>query len=132
MIAARPTAPNPVPGRIAVKGERMTMDLDTKPRPAGRLFVVATPIGNRLDLSARAIATLQAVATVACEDTRHSAPLLAAIGSRARLVALHDHLPLQLAYERSDPVRAQQRADAAAHGRGPGDHRLPAGLRLPL
>ena len=81
----------------------MTMDLDAKPRPAGRLFVVATPIGNRLDLSARAIATLQAVATVACEDTRHSAPLLAAIGSRARLVALHDHNEQQA----SEPLLAQ-------------------------
>ncbi|PJA42208.1 MAG: rRNA (cytidine-2'-O-)-methyltransferase, partial [Lysobacterales bacterium CG_4_9_14_3_um_filter_62_6] len=29
--------------------------------------------------------------TIACEDTRHSAPLLNAIGSRARLLALHDH-----------------------------------------
>lgn len=58
---------------------------------SGQLFVVATPIGNRDDLSARAIATLCRVPTIACEDTRHSAPLLSAIGSRARLLALHDH-----------------------------------------
>lgn len=58
---------------------------------AGQLFVVATPIGNRDDLSARAIATLCRVPTIACEDTRHSAPLLNAIGSHARLLALHDH-----------------------------------------
>ena len=57
----------------------------------GQLFVVATPIGNRDDLSARAIATLCRVPTIACEDTRHSAPLLNAIGTRARLLALHDH-----------------------------------------
>lgn len=59
--------------------------------PPGRLYVVATPIGNRDDLSARAIATLQRVDAIACEDTRHSAPLLSAIGSRARFYALHDH-----------------------------------------
>ncbi|MGD9583916.1 MAG: 16S rRNA (cytidine(1402)-2'-O)-methyltransferase [Lysobacterales bacterium] len=64
---------------------------ETKLLSPGRLYVVATPIGNRDDLSARAIATLQAVDTIACEDTRHSAPLLSAIGSKARLFALHDH-----------------------------------------
>ncbi len=67
------------------------MTFESRSRPRGRLFVVATPIGNRDDLSARAIATLQGVDTIACEDTRHSAPLLSAIGSKARLFALHDH-----------------------------------------
>lgn len=57
----------------------------------GRLWVVATPIGNLHDLSPRARDTLRAVALIAAEDTRHSAPLLAHAGSAARTLALHEH-----------------------------------------
>jgi len=58
---------------------------------AGVLWVVATPIGNLDDLSPRAAAVLRAVRIVAAEDTRHSAPLLARVGSEARMLSLHDH-----------------------------------------
>jgi 16S rRNA (cytidine1402-2'-O)-methyltransferase len=58
---------------------------------AGRLWVIATPIGNLDDLSPRAAAVLREVEVVAAEDTRHSAPLLARVGSNARMLALHDH-----------------------------------------
>ena len=58
---------------------------------AGRLWIVATPIGNLDDLSPRARATLRDVDVIAAEDTRHSAPLLGVAGSRARLLALHEH-----------------------------------------
>ena len=58
---------------------------------AGRLWVVATPIGNLDDLSSRAQETLKRVALIAAEDTRHSAPLLARYGISTRLVALHEH-----------------------------------------
>lgn len=57
----------------------------------GCLWVVATPIGHRDDLSARAIETLRAVAVIAAEDTRHSRPLLLHHGIATPLVALHDH-----------------------------------------
>jgi 16S rRNA (cytidine1402-2'-O)-methyltransferase len=46
----------------------------------GRLFVVATPIGNLSDLSPRAIETLKLVRRVVCEDTRHSLTLLVKFG----------------------------------------------------
>lgn len=59
--------------------------------PAGRLWVVATPIGNLGDLSPRAQEILKKVALIAAEDTRHSAPLLARYGIATRLVALHEH-----------------------------------------
>ena len=58
---------------------------------AGVLWVVATPIGNLDDLSPRAAAVLRAARIVAAEDTRHSAPLLARVGSEARMLSLHDH-----------------------------------------
>ena len=57
----------------------------------GRLWVVATPIGNLDDLSARAREVLGRVALIAAEDTRHSAPLLARYGIGTRVVALHEH-----------------------------------------
>jgi 16S rRNA (cytidine1402-2'-O)-methyltransferase len=58
---------------------------------AGCLYVVATPIGNRDDLSARAIETLRRVSVIAAEDTRHSRPLLQHHGIDTPLVALHEY-----------------------------------------
>ncbi len=58
-------------------------------RPA--LYVVATPIGNRGDLSARAADILRGVDCVAAEDTRVSGPLLRDIGARPALLSLHEH-----------------------------------------
>ena len=57
----------------------------------GCLWVVATPIGHRDDLSARAIETLRAVAVIAAEDTRHSRPLLVRHNIDTPLIALHEH-----------------------------------------
>ncbi len=59
--------------------------------PPGALYVVATPIGNLADLSLRAIHVLALVDAIACEDTRHSAPLLRQLGIDKPLVALHEH-----------------------------------------
>jgi 16S rRNA (cytidine1402-2'-O)-methyltransferase len=58
---------------------------------SGCLWVVATPIGHRDDLSARAIETLRAVAVIAAEDTRHSRPLLVHHNIDTPLIALHDY-----------------------------------------
>ncbi len=63
---------------------------DQLPR-AGRLEVVATPIGNLGDLSARAREVLAAADLIAAEDTRRTAQLLSAIGVSSRLVSLHEH-----------------------------------------
>ncbi|MEP6899646.1 MAG: 16S rRNA (cytidine(1402)-2'-O)-methyltransferase [Rhodanobacter sp.] len=59
--------------------------------PSGCLWVVATPIGHRDDLSARAIEALRAVDVIAAEDTRHSRPLLVHHGIDTPLIALHEH-----------------------------------------
>jgi 16S rRNA (cytidine1402-2'-O)-methyltransferase len=57
----------------------------------GILHVVATPIGNLADASARAIEALRAADLIACEDTRTSRTLLARHGIAAEVVALHQH-----------------------------------------
>ena len=58
---------------------------------AGRLDVVATPIGNLNDLSARAREALSAATLIAAEDTRRTGQLLQAIGVSAKLISLHDY-----------------------------------------
>lgn len=57
----------------------------------GTLFVVATPIGNRDDLSPRARQVLSDVDLVAAEDTRHTGRLLSHFGINTPLLALHEH-----------------------------------------
>jgi 16S rRNA (cytidine1402-2'-O)-methyltransferase len=58
---------------------------------AGTLFVVATPIGNLDDLSARALKVIGDVALIAAEDTRHSARLMQHFGIGTPLAACHEH-----------------------------------------
>ncbi|MDW3715013.1 MULTISPECIES: 16S rRNA (cytidine(1402)-2'-O)-methyltransferase [Pseudomonas] len=57
----------------------------------GKLYVVATPIGNLDDISARALRVLREVALIAAEDTRHSVRLLQHFGINTPLAACHDH-----------------------------------------
>ena len=58
---------------------------------AGTLYVVATPIGNLQDMSARALDVLRSAALIAAEDTRHSARLLQHFGITTPTTACHDH-----------------------------------------
>ncbi|WP_414154208.1 16S rRNA (cytidine(1402)-2'-O)-methyltransferase [Pseudomonas sp. BNK-43-a] len=58
---------------------------------AGTLYVVATPIGNLDDMSARALKVLAGVALIAAEDTRHSVRLLQHFGIETPLAACHEH-----------------------------------------
>lgn len=59
--------------------------------PLGSLYVVATPIGNLDDISARALTILRNVALIAAEDTRHSARLMQHFGIGTPLAACHEH-----------------------------------------
>lgn len=55
------------------------------------LYIVPTPIGNRLDMVPRAVDILQSVSLIAAEDMRHSRPLLAHFNITTPLLAYHDH-----------------------------------------
>ena len=60
-------------------------------KSAGRLYVVATPIGNLGDLSERAREILRSVSLIAAEDTRHTGVLLKHFGIQTPQVSLHEH-----------------------------------------
>lgn len=55
------------------------------------LYIVATPIGNLEDITARALRILQEVDLIAAEDTRHSKKLLQHYGIQTALTSLHEH-----------------------------------------
>ncbi len=76
----------------------------------GALYVVATPIGNLSDLSARAADVLRSVQIVACEDTRRSRVLLDHVGSRqARLVSCHEHNETSVAPQLIQAIQAGEK-----------------------
>lgn len=57
----------------------------------GTLYIVATPIGNLEDISARALRVLGEVPVIAAEDTRHSKKLLNHFGIDTPLISYHEH-----------------------------------------
>ncbi|MEZ5830713.1 MAG: 16S rRNA (cytidine(1402)-2'-O)-methyltransferase [Dongiaceae bacterium] len=58
---------------------------------AGSLILIATPIGNLGDITARALEGLKNADLIACEDSRVTAKLLAAAGIEKPLMPYHDH-----------------------------------------
>lgn len=63
------------------------------------IYLVATPIGNLQDFSARAEEVLRSVDLVAAEDTRHTKRLLDHFGIRTPMVSLHEHNESQKSQE---------------------------------
>jgi 16S rRNA (cytidine1402-2'-O)-methyltransferase len=76
---------------------------------AGTLFVVATPIGNLEDITARALRVLREVALIAAEDTRRTAHLLAHFGIGTPTTSLHEH------NERQKAARLVERLQGGEH-----------------
>lgn len=74
----------------------------------GQLFVVATPIGNLGDLTARARAIFSSVDLVLCEDTRVTAKLMAALELRPSLHSFHEH---------TDALKRRQFVDMLTEGK---------------
>lgn len=60
---------------------------------------VGLPIGNREDITRRALAVLEGVDCICCEDTRNTGMLLAHYGIRKPLLSLHEHNESQRAPE---------------------------------
>lgn len=86
----------------------------------GRLFLVATPIGNMEDISLRARATLASVDLILAEDTRVSRRLLDHLGARAPLRSFHDHnkerITPRIVEELKGDLRAALITDAGTPG----------------
>jgi 16S rRNA (cytidine1402-2'-O)-methyltransferase len=74
---------------------------------AGTLFVVATPIGNLEDISARAVRVLREASVIAAEDTRHTGRLLQHFGIATPTTSFHEH---------SEPGKAGQLLDRLRAG----------------
>ncbi len=65
----------------------------------GRLYLVATPIGNLGDITKRAVEVLESVDIIAAEDTRNSIKLLNHLGIKASLTSYHKYNSIEKAYE---------------------------------
>lgn len=59
--------------------------------PYGKLYLVATPIGNMDDMSIRMVNTLKEVDVIAAEDTRNTGLLLKHFGIETRQISFHEH-----------------------------------------
>ena len=73
---------------------------------AGKIYLVATPIGNLSDISVRAIDTLKNVDIIACEDTRNTIRLLNHFDIKAPLTSYHEYNKIDKAYELCEKVKA--------------------------
>lgn len=71
----------------------------------GKLYVVATPIGNLADFSYRAVDILQQVDLIAAEDTRHVKMLLQNYTISTRVISLHQHNESHIASGLVDKMR---------------------------
>lgn len=73
--------------------------------PAGKLFLVPTPIGNLDDITKRAEKVLRDVDLVACEDTRHTGQLLSRLGLKKKLISYHEHNEQHRAEKLTDELK---------------------------
>lgn len=72
---------------------------------AGKIYLVATPIGNLSDISMRAIETLKNAYIIACEDTRNTIRLLNHFEIKGHLTSYHEYNKIDKAYELCEKVK---------------------------
>lgn len=82
--------------------------------------MLATPIGNRADITFRALHLLDLADAVACEDTRHTAALLQAYGLHKPLIAAHEHNEREAAQAVIERLRQGQRVAYVSDAGTPG------------
>jgi 16S rRNA (cytidine1402-2'-O)-methyltransferase len=105
--------------------------------PTATLYVVATPIGNLADISLRALHVLNMVDAIACEDTRHTQPLLRTyginVGSGKPMLAVHQHNELEATEQIISRLQRGERiafvSDAGTPGVSDPGSKLVAGVR---
>ncbi|AYA98811.1 16S rRNA (cytidine(1402)-2'-O)-methyltransferase [Lachnoanaerobaculum umeaense] len=71
----------------------------------GKIYLVATPIGNLSDMSIRAIDTLKNADIIACEDTRNTIRLLNYFEIKGHLTSYHEYNKIDKAYELCEKVK---------------------------
>ena len=105
--------------------------------PTATLYVVATPIGNLADISLRALHVLNLADAIACEDTRHTQPLLRTygihVGSGKPMLAVHQHNELEATEQIISRLQRGERiafvSDAGTPGVSDPGSKLVAGVR---
>ncbi len=105
--------------------------------PTATLYVVATPIGNLADISLRALHVLNMVDAIACEDTRHTQPLLRTYGinvsSGKPMLAVHQHNEFEATEQIVSRLQRGERiafvSDAGTPGVSDPGSKLVAGVR---
>lgn len=88
--------------------EETTEDLDAGAKLPPGLYLTATPIGNRADITLRALEVLSKVDAIACEDTREAGKLAAIYDLNGFKIPYHDHNADEMRPKILDIIRAGQ------------------------
>lgn len=114
-------------------------ELELQSFPPSALYVVATPIGNMVDISLRALKVLQLADAIGCEDTRNTSQLLSRYGLSKSLFAAHQHNEREVTGKIIQRLRAGERIALVSDAGTPAisdpgarivDSVLDAGLRV--
>ena len=137
-----PSDPELVASSTAVAGTEVAVahalrvaaaDAATQDYPPATLYVIATPIGNRADITVRAIACLARVDAIAAEDTRTARALLRHYGIDRPMIAAHRHNEREVAAALAVRIAAGERiayvSDAGTPGVSDPGARLVAAVR---